>query len=728
MGHLQHSRTTETKIASLLLSIMFVMVPRLASAFIDPPVLIPSNPVAGEQIAVSIHYGYCDAFLTTAPQITQNGNAIHMLLETLHFDDPLWCQSPPSVTMIFPVGSFPAGDYTLQVERFYDSAVPAPVYETLANFDFVVRGQASVALPTSGLIGYLLLIVSLIVAATLGLDARRRCGLFLMFAFVVSPSIVLAQETSHVVEVLLSGAPGAPTPDEVVYWVDTSPGGSPPLEAFNSVAPTGVTFLLSYRANAELTAWIEENPESPRARLERFILVKYPADVDVEGAIASLRNDPSVESAYESEPVEFSAAALQSFSIRQSPEQPAESGYGWNTLNLEAAWNRATGNALVGVVDTGLYVDHPALRQFSVTGQHLGGNFIPSASLDVSRGYPSVDFNVDEQEPEPITDLGCNPAGLPGVPTTFAGHGTHVAGLIGANVLSGLDLRGSCKNCGIAMARVAFGVCVGSPAYVQTTFSFATVANGITWLVDSGVQVMNMSLGNATLDPADFCPTNSGNVWCVAMAYAADRDVALVGASGNWRIRVQFPAADSRVVAVGGFDESIALWDESPGSYINCPFGNNRECGSNYTNSGGPRQEVVAGARAILSSMYPGKNWVPDIGCGDAFGTPRGDGVGLCTGTSMSSPLVAGVVGILRSVNPLVPPSMPIPLGGQVSGIRTVLADTTFQAQSSIPWGTKLGYGRPDANAAVEMMLGKVAGSVVKNRVTPLFRLYGTTA
>lgn len=187
MGHLQHSRTTETKIASLLLSIMFVMVPRLASAFIDPPVLIPSNPVAGEQIAVSIHYGYCDAFLTTAPQITQNGNAIHMLLETLHFDDPLWCQSPPSVTMIFPVGSFPAGDYTLQVERFYDSAVPAPVYETLANFDFVVRGQASVALPTSGLIGYLLLIVSLIVAATLGLDARRRCGLFLMFAFVVSP-------------------------------------------------------------------------------------------------------------------------------------------------------------------------------------------------------------------------------------------------------------------------------------------------------------------------------------------------------------------------------------------------------------------------------------------------------------------------------------------------------------------------------------------------------------
>lgn len=727
----QQDRRAGRTFTSFLLVLVFLMATGTASAFIDPPVLIPSSPVAGELITVSIHHGYCDAFVVPPyPQITQVGNDIHLLLATLHFDDPLWCQTPPSVTATFPIGSFPPGDYTLHVERFYDSAVPAPVYETLANFEFTVRGQESVALPAVGAIGSLLLIVGILAVVACRQSSNRRYrNLLLLFALLATPTGVLAQESPHVIEVLLSSAPGAPTPREVINWVETSPGISPPIEAFRTISPSDATFLLSYRANAELSAWIEENPDSARARLERFILVEYPRYFDAEAALATLRNDPLVESAYVSEPAEFSSTALQNFSFgEEAIEEIGGVGYGWSTLNLDAAWFRATGYALVGIVDTGLYVDHPALRQFSATGQHIGGNFISAASLDVGGSYTSDDFNVDEQQPEPITDPACNPGGLPGVPTTLAGHGTHVAGLVGANVFSGLGFKGTCKNCGIAMARIAYGICSPSTGQVQTTFTFATAAKGITWLVDSGTQVINMSLGNSLLDPADYCPTHTKNVWCVAMAYATDRDVTLVGASGNWRIRLQFPAADSRVVAVGGYDESIAFWDESPGSYTFCPYGTNQECGSNFTNSNGPLQEVVAGSKSILSSMYPGKNWVPDLSCGDAFGTPMGDGVGLCTGTSMSSPLVAGVIGILRSVNPLVPASRPVPPAGQVSGIRTVLANTTFQAQSSIPWGTKFGYGRPDANAAVGTMLGNVAGTIVKNRVTPLFRLYGTTA
>lgn len=727
MNCLQHGRRAGKRLASTFLLIVFLLANGTASAFIDPPVLIPANPLAGQTISISIRHGDCDGFHAVPPQITRVGNAIRMLLATSHYDDPLFCNSPVS-TAIFEVGSFPPGSYVLHVERFYDTAVPEPVYETLAVLEFEVGSGAPAALPASGLIGSLLLIAGILAAVAFRLVASRLPGSLLLLLAIVSPSIVWAQESSHVIEVLLSSAPGAPTPDEVVDWVDTAPGVNPPIEAFSAISPSGATFLLSYRAGAELGAWIEENPDSARARLERFILVKYPIYIDVEAALATLRDDHSVESAYVSEPAEFSATALQNFSFGEDAlEEPAGTGYGWSTLNLDAAWFRATGYALVGIVDTGLYVDHPALRQFSATGQHIGGNFIPSASLDVGMGYPSIDFNVDEQEPEPISNPVCNPSGLPGVPTTNAGHGTHVSGLVGANVSSGLGFKGVCKNCGIAMARIAFGTCLTSGT-IRTDFTFATAAHGITWLVDSGAQVINMSLGNPLLDPANYCPTHATNVWCVAMTYAADRDVTLVGASGNWRIRLQFPAADSRVVAVGGYDESIAFWDESPGSYTFCPYGNNQECGSNYTNSNGPLQEVVAGARSILSSMYPGKNWVPALSCGDAYGTPLGDGVGLCTGTSMSSPLVAGVVGILRSVNPLVPPSTPVPPVGQVPGIRTVLANTTFQAQSNIAWGTKFGYGRPDANAAVGMMLGDVAGTVVKNRVTPLFRLYGATA
>ena len=166
MDSLQSACITRKWITSFFLLILLAMATASAFAFIDTPVLIPSDPLAGETISVNIHYGYCDAFIVPPyPQITQVGNAIHLLLATLHFDDPLWCQSPPSVTATFLVGSFPPGDYTLHVERFYDSGVPAPVYETLANFEFTVRGQAPAALPASSPLSSLLLIAGILAAA-----------------------------------------------------------------------------------------------------------------------------------------------------------------------------------------------------------------------------------------------------------------------------------------------------------------------------------------------------------------------------------------------------------------------------------------------------------------------------------------------------------------------------------------------------------------------------------
>ncbi|MBX3693229.1 S8 family serine peptidase, partial [Dokdonella sp.] len=185
-----------------------------------------------------------------------------------------------------------------------------------------------------------------------------------------------------------------------------------------------------------------------------------------------------------------------------------------------------------------------------------------------------------------------------------------------------------------------------------------------------------------------------------------------------------------RVVAAGGYDPNIAFWDESPGSQTFCPTpGSERECGSNYTNNfGEPPQELVAAAKSVFSTIYPGKDWAPTLECGDSFGTPSGDGLGLCTGTSMSAPQISGVVGILRSINPLATTSKPVLGFGDVAGIRSVLAQTTFEAQIAQGWTPTFGHGRVDAAAAARRMLGTVQGRTVKNRVTPLFRLYGANA
>jgi hypothetical protein len=57
-----------------------------------------------------------------------------------------------------------------------------------------------------------------------------------------------------------------------------------------------------------------------------------------------------------------------------------------------------------------------------------------------------------------------------------------------------------------------------------------------------------------------------------------------------------------------------------------------------------------------------------------------------------------------------------------------VLAYSTFEAQANQPWNQFAGYGRPDAAAAARKMLGKAAGATIRNRATPLFRLYSTGA
>ena len=265
-------------------------------------------------------------------------------------------------------------------------------------------------------------------------------------------------------------------------------------------------------------------------------------------------------------------------------------------------------------------------------------------------------------------------------------------------------------------------------------------AASVTHLIDNGVSVLNLSFGEYTT-ATNLCvaPPVSYGPYCLALTYAQATETAVVAASGNSRIRINFPASDPRTIAVGGIDSTSALWDDSPGSFTFCFYSTGpqagKECGSNYTTygSGDPnekKQEVVAASKDVWSTTYPGKNWIysSSYPCGDGYPGPSwGNGEGLCTGTSMSSPQVAGVVGIMRSVLPLLKVGQPIPGFLEPDGIRTVLKKTTFEAQSSIPWSSTKGYGVPDAATAVKKLLGVVKGVQVKNRVTPLFRFYSAT-
>jgi len=103
--------------------------------------------------------------------------------------------------------------------------------------------------------------------------------------------------------------------------------------------------------------------------------------------------------------------------------------------------------------------NHAALRQFSGS-TYVGGNFVKTASRDVGlTGRPAQSgfdpLDVDEKKSMWIDAGSCTPVGTL-MPPAILGHGTHVAGLLGANGASGLGVQGTCKHCGIQMYRTAY--------------------------------------------------------------------------------------------------------------------------------------------------------------------------------------------------------------------------------------------------------------------------------
>ena len=179
-------------------------------------------------------------------------------------------------------------------------------------------------------------------------------------------------------------------------------------------------------------------------------------------------------------------------------------------------------------------------------------------------------------------------------PDDDEGHGT---GTSGAAAASGND--------GIGMAGVTWGSKI-LPVKVlgaDGSGAFSTIASGINYSADQGARVINMSLGG----------TFSSSTLQNAVNYAWNKGATLIAAAGNsGTSQAQYPAACSNVVAVSALDRSnrITSWS-SYGSFVDL--------------------------------CAPGL----DIGTLGFNGTYV-----VASGTSFSSPIVAGVACLALSVNP----------------------------------------------------------------------------
>lgn len=712
-----------------------------ANAFIDPPVIAPLSPTDETPVSVEVRNGLCDRIFDYT--ITSPVNPVEVILHRIPTQQDPLCINPIQ-TAVVPLGVLPAGTHQVrllfQIRESMGSPPSPPFLWQELSVTVAPSGTLEpVAVPVVS--GRLVLLVLLVLVA---LTARgrlpSRTASFMAAAGVFAATGLLPAPASAAihVEVLISSDSAAPTPEQIVDWgFSTPPVGTPPLPALAVEPFLAIDFFIPerFRAKGDFKAILDEYPDSPQALLERFIVVTYPDNANLQKVLDAFAEDSFAVAAAVMETYDFDAVTLESYGFKDPSSSQADQ---WHlTLHkVPQAWQHNPGHALIAFVDSGLQWNHPNLRAFNGS-TFLGGNYLTVGSYDLV--YPPAmgdifpDDDVDERKPIPATHSACDMGNGMMVPSG-AGHGTHASGIATARSTFAGDIIGVCKHCGLYMMKATEHECnvFANPPEVMTFLAANHLFASVQVPIRIGAQIVNMSFSA----PASYIcqnPTHALRSSCLVLEIAHSRDTIVVASSGNDRTALFFPAADPRVVAVGGVAANGTFWDESPGSTTNCPvipgLPIGGECGSNYTTiGGGPKQELAAGARDVISTFYTGATWNSYVRCTDDandIGTPN-DGISPCTGTSMSAPIVSGILGLMRSSNPLVRTGDPEQVG--VLGLRNVLASTTDRAQAGQAWDQRLGYGRPDATAAVRRVLGRVAGVPVKNRATPLFGLYGINA
>jgi thermitase len=131
-------------------------------------------------------------------------------------------------------------------------------------------------------------------------------------------------------------------------------------------------------------------------------------------------------------------------------------------------------------------------------------------------------------------------------PTTkdIYGHGTHIAGIIAAAANNGVGVAGLAYDCRLMNVKVADD---------QGRFDSSAAAKGVTWAVEHGAKIINMSL--VSTEPSPELEK--------AIDYAWSKGVVVVAAAGNCMgKKTAYPAYYANCVAVAATDSNdcVASW------------------------------------------------------------------------------------------------------------------------------------------------------------------------
>jgi len=257
----------------------------------------------------------------------------------------------------------------------------------------------------------------------------------------------------------------------------------------------------------------------------------------------------------------------------------------WGLTNIKApqTWDiqKGSSSVIIAVVDSGVDLNHEDLKNRVIYGHdYVDGDEVPSDEL---------------------------------------GHGTHVAGIIGAQTNNSLGVAGVNWDCRLLIIRVL------NSANYGTAANFAA---GVNYAADHGAKVINLSLA---LDPPNVPNTTMND----AVQYAHGQGCVLVAAAGNnGDTSVCYPASCDNVISVAAVDQY-----DNRASYSNA---------NAFVDVCAPGGMGTGGALHSPTRIY---STMPSYHV-----TKNGEGFynnyDYMHGTSMAAPFVAGFAGLIFAQNP----------------------------------------------------------------------------
>lgn len=337
-------------------------------------------------------------------------------------------------------------------------------------------------------------------------------------------------------------------------------------------------------------------------RIEQLnaLMLSIPNGTDIREALNYYESRPDVLYA---EPV----AIRRVFWTPNDPLFPRQWHFDASHINMPAAWNKEKGSStvIVAIVDTGIAYEEYPIPEYEADEvisdddyYHMAPDFTASQFV---AGYDIV--HEDEH------------------PNDQYGHGTHVAGTVAQATNNGIGTAGMAPDCKLMPVQVM--------NYTGSGYDF-WIAEGITWAVDHGADVINLSLGGP--------PGQSSEIEHDAIIYAHNKEVVIVASAGNSFVGIlSYPARFEECIAVAAtnYNDTRAVYSQyGTGLDISAPGGATYE---DKNNDGYPDGVLQCTYKRIYNTQT---GVVAKI---DEFAYH------FFQGTSMAAPHVSGLAALLIS-------------------------------------------------------------------------------